>query len=217
MFLDIGGIMLTNGWDRSSRRRAEEYFNLQEEHEDIAVRHEAFFDVYELGKLRLDDYINHVFFYKSRPFTPEDFKSFMYDQSKPLPDMLPFLRGLKVKYNLRMIAVSNEGRELAVYRVKKYKLGDFIDSFVVSSFVHLRKPDPGMYTLALDLAQVPAGEVVYIEDRILSVEAAEGLGIPSIHHTSFETTRDELARLGLRLEAEELQVPADRGAEVSKA
>lgn len=203
LFLDIGGIMLTNGWDRKSRRRAEEVFGLEDEHEEIAVRHEAFFDVYELGKLSLDGYIERVYFYKSRPFTPEDFKAFMFEQSQPLDDMLEFLRRLKAHYNLRTIAVSNEGRELAVYRVKKYRLGDFIDSFIVSSFVHLRKPDPQIYHLALDLAQVPAGEVVYIEDRILSIEAAESLGIPSIYHTSFETTRSALARMGLPLDADE--------------
>lgn len=211
LFLDIGGIMLTNGWDRTSRRRAEKAFGLEAEHEDIAVRHESFFDVYELGKLSLDGYINHVFFFRDRPFTPEDFKTFMFEQSQPLPDMLDFLRRLKAKYNLRTIAVSNEGRELAVYRVKKYRLGDFIDSFVVSSFVHLRKPDPQIYHLALDLSQVPPSEVVYLEDRILSVEAAETLGIPSIHHVSFEDTRDSLGRMGLTLAPRDERIHAARG------
>ncbi len=211
LFLDIGGIMLTNGWDRNSRKRAETAFDLEAEHEEIAVRHESFFDVYELGKLSLDGYIERVFFYRNRPFTPEDFKAFMFEQSQPLPDMLAFLRDLKTRYNLRTIAVSNEGRELAVYRVKKYQLGDFIDSFVVSSFVHLRKPDPQIYHLALDLAQVPAGQVVYIEDRVLSIEAAEGLGIPSIYHTSFESTRDALARVGLSLEARHARAATANG------
>jgi putative hydrolase of the HAD superfamily len=199
LFLDIGGIMLTNGWDRNSRKRAEKVFGLEDEHEEIAVRHESFFDVYELGKLSLDGYIERVFFYRNRPFTPEDFKAFMFEQSQPMVDMLEFLRQLKAKHNLRTIAVSNEGRELAVYRVKKYHLGDFIDSFIVSSFVHLRKPDPQIYTLALDMAQVPAGEVVYLEDRILSIEAAQQLGIPSILHTDCESTREALARMGLSL------------------
>ncbi len=197
LFLDIGGVMLTNGWDRHSRRQAEETFNLQAEHEDIAVRHEAFFGVYELGKQSLDNYLTHVYFYKDREFSRDDFKAFMYQQSQPLPEMLDLLRRLKAQYNLRMIAVSNEGRELTLYRVNRFKLGDFIDSFVVSSFVHLRKPDPEMYTLALDLAQVRAMEVVYIEDRSLSIEAAENLGIPCIHHKSVESTAGNLAHRGL--------------------
>lgn len=208
LFLDIGGIMLTNGWDRKGRRRAEEYFHLHDEHEEIAVRHEAFFDVYELGKISLDGYLSRVYFYKDRPFTRDEFKAFLYQQSQPLPDMLNLLRNLKARYNLRTIAVSNEGREITTYRVRTYSLGDFVDAFVVSSFVHLRKPDPDIYALALDIAQVPAGEVVYIEDRILSVEAARGLGIPSIHHTSFEATREALARMGLSLEPAAANVPS---------
>ena len=216
LFLDIGGIMLTNGWDRTSRKRAEEYFDLQSEHEDIAVRHEAFFDVYELGKLSLDDYLSRVFFFKNRPFTQEDVKTFIYQQSQPMPDMLNLLRHLKARYNLRTLAVSNEGREIAVYRIHKYNLGDFIDTFLVSSFVHLRKPDPEIYTIALDMAQVPVNEVVYLEDRILSIEAAERLGIASIHHTQFETTRDTLARMGLPLDPAQEKTPIARGAETAK-
>ncbi len=152
-----------------------------------------------------------MFFYRNRPFTQEDFKAFMFEQSQPLPHMLDFLRRMKSRHNLRMIAVSNEGRELAVYRVKKYQLGDFIDSFVVSSFVHLRKPDPQIYHLALDLAQVPVGQVIYIEDRVLSIEAAEGLGIPSVHHSGFEATRDALARMGLSFEPREARIAAGVG------
>lgn len=199
LLTDIGGVLLTNGWDRDSRRRAEEHFHLQAEHEEIAVRHEAFFDVYELGKLSLDDYLARVYFYKERPFSHDDFKAFLYEQSQPLPEMLDLLRRLKAAYNLRIIAVSNEGREIAVYRVRTYNLGDFIDAFLVSSFIHLRKPDPEIYTVALDMAQAPISQVVYLEDRILSIEAAQSLGIPSIHHRDFATTRDALARMGLGL------------------
>lgn len=111
--------------------------------------------------------------------------------------MLDLLKRLKKRYTLHMIAVSNEGREIAMYRVQRYNLGEFIDSFVVSSFVHLRKPDPEIYTLALDLAQVDRQEVVYIEDRNLSVEAAMAVGIPSIHHTDAQSTAKALKEMGL--------------------
>jgi putative hydrolase of the HAD superfamily len=216
LFLDIGGVMLTNGWDRKSRRRAEEHFHLRDEHEEIAVRHEAFFDVYELGKISLNNYLSRVYFYKDRPFTRDDFKAFLYRQSQPLPDMLNLLRTLKARYNLRTIAVSNEGREITAYRVHTYNLVDFIDAFVVSSFVHLRKPDPDIYALALDIAQVPASDIIYIEDRVLSIEAARSLGIPSIHHTSFEATREALARMRLPLEEVPENVPAPGGPPAAK-
>ncbi len=53
--------------------------------------------------------------------------------------------------------------------------------------------------MALDLAQVPARQVVYIEDRPMFVQVAEALGIRGIHHTDYTSTRAKLASVGLRV------------------
>lgn len=197
LFLDVGGVLLTNGWDRSMRRRAAETFGL--DHADMDERHHLTFDTYELGKLSLDEYLNRMVFYKERPFSGEEFKAFMFAQSQPFPQMIDLIRGLKKAYGLRVAVVSNEGRELTTYRIRKFGLGEFVDFFIASSFVHFRKPDADIYRIALDIAQVPVGQVLYIEDRLMFVEVAQGLGIRSIHHTSFESTRASLASLGLPL------------------
>ena len=81
----------------------------------------------------------------------------MYAQSQPFPEMIELMRGLKTQHGLQVAAVSNEGRELTVYRVQQFKLGTFIDFFVSSCFVHYRKPDEDMYRIALDIAQVQPG------------------------------------------------------------
>ncbi|MCC6148219.1 MAG: HAD family phosphatase [Anaerolineaceae bacterium] len=199
LFLDIGGVLLTNGWDQDIRKRAADKFNLN--YEEMNERHHLTFDTYEEGKISLDTYLNRVVFFQERSFSHDEFKAFMYSQSQPFPEMIKLMRQLKAKYNLEIAAVSNEGRELTVHRVQQYKLGAFIDFFISSCFVHYRKPDEDMYRIALDIAQVHPKQVVYIDDRSMFVEVAHGLGIEGIVHTTLETTQKALEGFGL--------VPAD--------
>jgi putative hydrolase of the HAD superfamily len=195
LFLDIGGVLLTNAWDQSARQRAAKTFSL--DYEEMNERHHLTFDTYEEGKLGLDDYLNRVVFYQDRPFTREAFKSFLFAQSQPFPDMLDSMRRLKAHHNLKVAAVSNEGRELTVFRIQKFELDSLIDVFVSSCFVHYRKPDMDIYRIALDLVQAAPEQVVYIDDRPLFVDVASELGIHGILHTSHESTRAALARLGI--------------------
>src|SRR5664280_1424337 len=137
LFLDIGGVLLTDGWDHHARKRAATNFKLDlAEMED---RHHLTFDTYEEGKLTLEEYLGRVVFYQKRPFTRAQFWRFMCAQSKPYPQMIELVRKLKAKYGLKVIVVSNEGRELNSHRIKKFKLDGFADAFVSSCFVHIRK------------------------------------------------------------------------------
>jgi putative hydrolase of the HAD superfamily len=198
IFTDIGNVLLTNGWDRRMRQTAAEKFALN--YDEMNERHHLTFDTYEQGKLSLEEYLRRVIFYEERSFTPEDFKEFMFAQSQPKPEMIDLITRLKAKYGLKVATVSNEGRELTMYRIKKFNLGAFVDFFISSCFVHIRKPDADLYQLALDCAQVLPEQAVYIDDRPLFVEVACNLGIRCIHHLSYELTRESLAALGLSLE-----------------
>ncbi len=197
LFLDIGGVLLTNGWDHNVRMHAAEKFGL--DYEEMNERHHLTFDTYEEGKLSLDRYLDRVVFYQARSFSQEEFEKFMYAQSSPYPDMIELVRGLKTQYNLQVVAVSNEGRELTEFRVQQFGLGTFMDFFVSSCFVHYRKPDEDIYRIALDISQVQPEQVVYIDDREMFVEVARGLGITGITHTSYNATRKSLEELGIAL------------------
>jgi putative hydrolase of the HAD superfamily len=199
LFLDIGGVLLTNGWDHNIRTRAAEKFNL--DYEEMNERHHLTFDTYEEGKLSLDKYLTRVVFYQERSFSRDEFKAFMYAQSQPYPEMIELMRRLKTQYHLEVAAVSNEGRELTMYRVQQYNLGAVIDFFISSCFVHYRKPDEDIYRIALDIAQVRPERVVYIDDRAMFVEVAQSLGIGGIIHTAYETTRTALEGFGLSIKS----------------
>jgi putative hydrolase of the HAD superfamily len=197
LFLDVGGVMLTNGWDRKSREAASKKFGF--DLDEFNDRHRMTFDTYESGKLDLEEYLARTIFYEDRPFTKEAFKQFMFDQSQPYPDMLNLVKSLKEKYRLKIAVVNNEGRELNEHRIRQFNLGGFVDFFISSCFVHFRKPDADIWKIALDIAQVPKEHVVYIDDRPMFTQVAEGLGIRGITHKQYEVTKNELAQLGLVL------------------
>jgi putative hydrolase of the HAD superfamily len=197
IFLDIGGVLLTNGWDHLARRRAAKHFKLKwAEMED---RHNLNFATYEEGKLTLEEYVGRVVFCKKRTFTRAHFRSFMFAQSKPYTEMIEMFAQLKIQYGLKIAVVSNEARELNAYRIRKFKLDGFVDCFISSCFVHVRKPDADIFRLALDITQqAPVRQVVYIENTPMFVQIAEGLGIRSILHTDYKSTSGKLASFGLQ-------------------
>ena len=155
------------------------------------------FETHEEDKLAFNEYLDRVVFYEKRRFTRAEFRRFMFAQSKPCVEMIELIRNLKAEYRLKIIVVSNEAREVNAYRIRKFKLAGFVDAFVSSCFVHLRKPDADIFRLALDITQTPASHVLYIENTPMFVQIAEGLGIRSILHTDYKSTCAKLASFGL--------------------
>jgi putative hydrolase of the HAD superfamily len=195
LFLDIGGVLLTDAWDHNARRRAAKNFKL--EWDEMENRHRLAFETHEQGKLTFDEYLSQVVFYKKRPFTRAQFRIFILAQSKPYPETIELFAQLKIRHGLKIAVVSNESREMNAYRIRKFKLDGFVDFFISSCFVHIRKPDADIFRLALDIAQTPARQVLYIDNTPMFVQIAEGLGIRSILHTDYKSTCAKLASFGL--------------------
>ncbi len=194
IFLDIGSVLLTNGWDRKSRKLALEKFNLNSE--DFEPRHEDIFALYEEGKATLDYYLDKTVFYKERSFSADEFKTFMFAQSQPYSKMIDLFTRLKDKYKFKLVSVNNEGFELSVYRVDKFSLDTLFDFFITSCFVHIRKPDESIFKLALNLSYTKPEESIFIDDRTFNVETAIKLGFNAFRHIDYESTKGELSRLG---------------------
>jgi putative hydrolase of the HAD superfamily len=196
-FLDIGGVLLTDGWDHLARKRAATNFKL--EWAEMENRHQLTFEIFEEGKITLEEYLSLVVFNEKRPFTRSQFRRFMFAQSEPFPEMIELVTQLKLRLGVKIVIVSNEGRELNAYRIRKFKLNRFVDCFISSCYVHIRKPDVDIFRLALDIAQVEASQAVFIDNTPMFVEIAEGLGIQSILHTDCKSTRGRLSALGLNV------------------
>ena len=194
LFMDIGGVLLTNGWGHESREEAARVFNI--DYTAMNRIHEFIFNVYEIGRITLEEYLDLVVFNQPRDFTKEDFKTFMYAQSLELPGMLQWMiEWKKSGCGFRTISINNEPKELNDYRVRKFKLHQCFDGFISSCEVGMRKPDPGIFKLAMGVAMATPDQCYYFDDRPMLVESASHLGINAFHHQGFETTKNILQKL----------------------
>ena len=193
LFLDIGGVLLTNGWDHESRQRASQHFGLS--YNEINFPHEFIFSIYEIEKITLKEYLDTVVFTKPRNFTQKEFIEFMRGESKEIPYIKEWLLDWKKKSGYRIIAINNEGRELNDYRIHEFQLKNVFDAFVSSCDVGMRKPDPGIFRLALGIAQSRPEECIYFDDREMLADAAAKIGINAYPHHGFEQTKNILENL----------------------
>lgn len=195
LFWDNGGVILTNGWDRRSRKAAAEKFQLDtNEFED---RHELMLDSFEKGEITLDEYLRRTVFYNERSFTMEEVKQFMFAQSQPFPESLDFLGKLARRRRYLIAALNNESLELNEYRVRKFRLRDYFEAFFSSCYLRMRKPLAGIYEQSLKITQRDPAECILIDDRGLNLECARELGMNTIQFQDVAQLRDDLKRCGV--------------------
>ena len=193
IFWDVGGVLLTNAWDRSQREAALEQFKLDEE--EFSDRHEMVVSSFERGKIGLDEYLDRTVFYRARPFSRDEFKQYIFSLSQPNTEALTFARQLADSKKYLMGTINNESRDLNVYRIEKFALRSIFSLFISSCFVGLRKPEPDIYRLALEIIQKPPGECCFIDDRSINLEAAKRLGMHTIEMDNVAQLREDLRKL----------------------
>ena len=195
IFFDVGGVLLSNAWDREQRRMALAHFALDETEFDD--RHEMLVSSFERGKITLQQYLERTIFYRQRPFTIEAFKDYMFSLSQPMTGTLDLAKQLASSSKYHMSTINNESRELNLFRIQRFGLREIFDVFVSSCFVGLRKPEEGIYRLALEITQHPPEECCFVDDRTLNLESAARLGMHVIQMENAEQLRGEFAKLGV--------------------
>jgi putative hydrolase of the HAD superfamily len=195
LFFDVGGVLLTNGWDTAARRRAAEAFDV--EYTEFQTRHEMLKSALETGRIPLDVYIKRAVFFRERSFSPQDFKAFMFAQSDRLGDTLEWIHALARTGRYRLFTFNNECRELHEYRVHKFGLGAVFQGFLTSCYLGQAKPDEGIYLSALGIAGCEPGEAVFIDDRALNVEPAHALGLNAVQFQGLDPLREFLKEHGV--------------------
>ncbi|WP_113652561.1 HAD-IA family hydrolase [Pedobacter namyangjuensis] len=193
LFLDIGGVLLSDGWNHHARKEAIAKFGLEEV--QFQKDHSVAFPLFENGKLTLDEYLECVVFNVERDFTKAEFAEFMFSQSTQLPGFLPWLVEWKKHNNIRIFSINNEGKEFNDYRISKFNLHQVFDAFISSCEVGYSKPDPSIFKLALGIVQIEPQNCLYFDDRAIHVSIAKQLGLNAHVHQSFEQTKQILQQL----------------------
>jgi putative hydrolase of the HAD superfamily len=197
LFWDVGGVLLTNAWDHTQRAQALKHFQMEADEEDFHNRHEMVVSSFERGKITLDEYLDRTVFYRPRPFSREAFRDYMFSLSQAFPDVPQFAQSLSNSGKYFMGTINNESRELNYYRIEKFGLQNIFRVFISSCFVGLRKPESGIYRLALEVTQIPAEECCFIDDRALNLECAAKLGMHTIEMDSLDQLRADLQKIGV--------------------
>lgn len=195
IFWDVGGVLLTNAWDRTQRTAALEHFHLDED--EFHDRHEMVVSSFERGKITLEEYLDRTVFYRARPFTRDAFREFMFSLSQPYPDVLAFAQSLADSGKYFMGTINNESRELNYLRIEKFGLRKLFRVFFSSCFVGLRKPERDIYRLALETTQIEAETCCFVDDRALNLECAQKLGMHTVEMRQLEQLRSDLMKLGI--------------------
>jgi putative hydrolase of the HAD superfamily len=195
LFWDVGGVLLSDAWDREQRQRTLKQFGMDEDEVEFESRHEMLVSSFERGKISLQDYLERTVFYRPRSFTIEVFTQHMLSLSQPYPDTLRLAKELTQSGRYLMSTINNESKELNLFRIQTFGLREIFSLFVSSCFVGLRKPEEGIYRLALEITQKPPGECCFVDDRPLNLDSASKLGMHVIQTKNAEQLRGDLQKL----------------------
>ncbi len=192
---DIGGVLLSNGWDHDERRAAADHFALDPG--TLERRHASAVERLETGRLPWSEYVRTLLDGEVGAPDPDTFGSFVRAQSQPYPDALAAARELRGSGGVTMVALNNESQELNDYRIATFGLEAIFHAFLSSCYTGLRKPDPRAFTQALEVVHRPAGECLFLDDRPENVAAAAAVGIPAVRVDPPGSVRKELRALTL--------------------
>ncbi len=192
---DIGGVILTNGWDREARRQAAKAFDL--DWDELQDRHDLTFPAFDTGHITLDQYLDRTLFYKPRSFTREEFTAFIFAQSQEYPETRSILTKLADTGKYFIAAINNEPLELNLYRIEAFNLRKEFQAFFSSCYVYARKPDEVIFRMALAVTQRAPEHCIFIDDRSINLENPRRLGMQVIHYQGPLKLLADLQSLGI--------------------
>jgi putative hydrolase of the HAD superfamily len=197
VFWDIGGVILTNGWDHNSRAVAVETFKLDAD--EYRERHDLSFPAFDAGQITLNQYLDRTLFYKPRTFSREEFTAFMFAQSKEYPETRAVLSDVARSGKYYVASINNEPKELNDYRIEAFGLRKEFQAFFSSCYLNHRKPEETIYKIALEVSQRNPEQSVFVDDRPLNLENPRRLGMHAVHHQNAKQLRSDLQALGIEV------------------
>ena len=194
ILFDVGGVLLTNGWDHSERAAVLNHFDL--EIGEFEKRHPESNNAWERDLITAETYLDETVFYEPRSFSHEEFLAAIFAQSVELPNGgLGILKELAASGNYMLGCLNNEAREPNDYRFRRFGLRQYFEVALSSCYVGLRKPKYAIYRRALDILGAPPERILFIDDRQENVAAAAAAGMKTIRFDGADTLRQELEYL----------------------
>jgi putative hydrolase of the HAD superfamily len=198
VYWDIGGVLLTNGWDHEERARVLAQFAIPKD--EYESRHPEANDRWEKGELSDDEFLKQTVFFKERSFTPADFIHAVRAQSKWLPGGAKnVITALRQRNTLKMAMLNNESGSLNDYRIASFGLTQYFDAFFCSAYIAMRKPDPRIFRAGAAMLHFTPEECAFVDDRENNCAAAAQVGMHAIQYQGEEQLRQALGALGVQV------------------
>jgi putative hydrolase of the HAD superfamily len=198
IYWDIGGVLLTNGWDHEERARVLQQFAIPRD--EYESRHEEANDRWERGEFSDEEFLKQTVFFKERSFTPEQFIQAVREQSKWLPGGAKnVIAALRKNNGLKMAMLNNESGPLNDYRIATFGLAEYFDGFFCSAYIGMRKPELRMFRSGAAMLHFQPEECAFIDDRDKNCAAAAGVGMHAIQYKGEEALKGALRALGVEL------------------
>jgi putative hydrolase of the HAD superfamily len=198
IYWDIGGVLLTNGWDHEERARVLGQFAIPRD--EYESRHDAANDLWERGELSDDEFLKQTVFFKERSFTPAQFLQALREQSKWLPGGAKnVIAAARQHSGLKMAMLNNESGPLNDFRIESFGLAQYFDGFFCSAYIAMRKPDPRMFRAGAAMLDFSPEECAFVDDREKNCAAAAEVGMHAIQYKGEEQLTKALGALGVRL------------------
>jgi HAD superfamily hydrolase (TIGR01509 family) len=196
IFWDVGGVLLTNGWDHGQRTRVLGRLGVDlEAYEEV---HERANYYWERGLITAKDFFGQTVLGANPELTFDVLWPQVCAESKVLhPECLDLLAELKDQGKYRLATLNNESRELNEYRLDAFKLRTLFDYFICSGYVHEMKPAEGIYRSAIDISGFDARTGLFIDDKEENCEAARAVGLNAIRFVTPGQLREELRGYGV--------------------
>ncbi len=199
IYWDIGGVLLTNGWDHQERARVLQQFSIPRD--EYEAHHSEANDRWERGELTDDEFLKQTIFFKERSFTPAQFLQAVREQSQWLPGgARNVIAALRKSSGLKMAMLNNESGPLNDYRIETFGLTQYFDGFFCSAYLGMRKPEPRMFRAGVALLHFKPEQCVFIDDRDKNCAAAAQVGLHAIQYKGEEPLKDALRAVGVRLD-----------------
>lgn len=199
IFWDIGGVLLTNGWDRGQQTHVLSRLGI--DLADYQLSHDSANFFWERGLSNAIGFFKKTVFHVDQPnrdFAFEDLWPQVCAESKVLdPGCFDVLASLAGSGQYKLATLNNESRELNEYRLDAFNLRRYFDFFICSGYVHEMKPHPDIYRAAIDISGFPPQTAVFIDDRSENCEVAISLGMHAIRFESSSQLQRDLAQLGI--------------------
>ena len=106
-----------------------------------------------------------------------------------------------------LFALTNWSAETFPYAQQRFGLLRRFAGILVSGAEALAKPDPAIFTLALDRFELDPAATVFVDDSPVNVRAAQGVGLTGLEFSDATRLRHDLVDLGLLVEPEPVSGP----------